>query len=60
MYSYQILNQWTIVYGTCTLQTRCVRSTHARDTLSKLCGRQAFAKYVDVSSGNAQHKLCVS
>ena len=29
------------VYGICNLQTRCVRSTHARDTLSKFCGRQA-------------------
>ena len=28
------------VYGTCNLQTRCVRSTHARNTLSKFFGRQ--------------------
>ena len=28
-------------HSTCTLQTRYVRSTHAKDTLSKFCGRQA-------------------
>ena len=29
------------VYGTCNLQRRCVRSTHARDTLNNVFGRQA-------------------
>ena len=28
-------------YSTCTLQTRRVGSTHAKDPLSKFCGRQA-------------------
>ena len=40
-------------HGTCTIQTSCVRSTHARDTLSKFLGRHA--EYVDVSSRNARH-----
>ena len=48
------------VYGTCNLQRRCVRSTHARDMLNKFFGRQALAEYVDVSSGNVRHKLYVS
>ena len=40
---YMCLNQWTMVgmVRTCTLQTRCVRSTHTRDTLSKFFDRQA-------------------
>ena len=28
-------------HGTCTWKTRCVRSTHARDTSSTFPGRQA-------------------
>ena len=43
-YSYQIYVFKPVnndVYGTCNLQTRFVRSTHARDTLSKFFGRQA-------------------
>ena len=39
---YMCLNQWTMV---CTVpviyKRRCVRSTHARDTLNKFVGRQA-------------------
>ena len=44
VYSYQIYVFELVnngVYGTCNLQRRCVRSTHARDTLNKFFGRQA-------------------
>ena len=39
MYVFEPVNNG--VYGTCTLQTRYVRSTHVRDTSSKFFGRQA-------------------
>ena len=63
MYAYQIYVFQPVDYdghGTFRLETRCVRSTHARNTLRKSFGRQAQAEYVDVSPGNVRHKLCVS